>query len=418
MENLLLLIANNKFITIAVFSAVVVFTLFIRRIYKSYKYHLKALKALGFYQDEIVEIQNKKTGLKTQRVNSKIKVYWKGSMLIFSQYNLAYSVKDFERLKPNLEGLFNISINRISYKKQWFSSQPKIILNAEQLPKKILISQRPKLNIGQIFLGIDIFKKPVILDTIKKFENTLLILAPKGSGKSILINSIIIAFFDTLIKLRKGNSYELIVADNKGTDFIGVIEKYKGSYYQPFDLQSLKNLVSKLKTHKHQIEITLKKLKERKISPRHWDELRDKNFDFDIPPKLFIILDEMKGYFGSGKQAPKLSKPPTHEELELLEHYNLIQEFGRLINYFAEQCRSTGIIIICASQSPNKTDYDYPDFINFPILVLGQANAQQSQQLLGNSSLNDNTLTRGVFIIRDEYEQRKFLSPLSINIKD
>jgi hypothetical protein len=32
---------------------------------------------------------------------------------------------------------------------------------------------------------------------------------------------------------------------------------------------------------------------------------------------------------------------------------------------------STGLILICASQSPNKGDYDYPDFINFNNLESG-----------------------------------------------
>ncbi len=125
----------------------------------------------------------------------------------------------------------------------------------------------------------------------------------------------------------------------------------------------------------------------------------------------------MKAYFGSGKSAPKLSKDPTADELARKEKYDLTQEFGHLVNFFAEQCRSTGIVLICASQSPNKSDYDYPDFINFPILIASQTNAQQSIQLIGDTSLNDNTLTRGKFVIRDEIGTRRFLAPLSIKIK-
>ena len=129
-------------------------------------------------------------------------------------------------------------------------------------------------------------------------------------------------------------------------------------------------------------------------------------------------MDEFKGYFGSGKPVPKLSKEPTEDELERKEKYDLTQELGHLTNFFAEQCRSTGVIIICASQSPNKGDYDFPSFTNFPIMVLGQANQQQSIQLIGDTSLNDNTLTRGKFVIRDELGTRRFLAPLSIEIKE
>lgn len=387
-------------------------------IYRSRKYHLKELKALGFYQDETREFHNEKTGLKERRVSSRIKVYWKGNKLIFSKYNRGYGLKDFENLRSNLETLFNKKIELISHQKQLFSSQPKIILHTEAFPKRFLISQRPKLKVGQLFLGIDALVRFVILETIEHFENTLLILAPKGSGKSVLILGIVISFFETLYEFGRQEEYELIIADNKGTDFIGVVERFKGSYYQPFSLDDLRALVGRLKQYKAEIEATLAFLKVNKISPRHWDEIRSGKISHPVPPKLFLIMDEMKAYFGSGKQVPKLPKEPTAEELERKEKYDLTQELGHLINFFAEQCRSTGIILICASQSPNKSDYDFPDFINFNILVLGQTNQQQSIQLIEDNSLNDNTLTRGKFVIRDEIGTRRFLAPLSIQIKD
>ncbi len=388
------------------------------KIYKSRKYHLKELKALGLYQDEIKEFKNEKTGLKDRRVSSRIKVYWQKNKLIFSRYNRAFGLSDFERIRPNLETLFDKKIELISFKKQWFSSQPKIIIYTEVFPKSFLISQRPKLKVGQIFLGIDALSKFVILEAIENFENTLLVLAPKGSGKSVLLNGIIHSFFDTLSEHNSMAEYELIIADNKGTDFIGAVDKFKGSYYQPFNLDDLKELVGRLKRQKEQIEATLSFLKANRISPRHWDEIRNGKIGFPVPPKLFLVFDEMKAYFGSGKQTPKLPKEPTVEELNRKEKYELLQELGYLTNFFAEQCRSTGIILICASQSPNKSDYDYPDFINFPVMVLGQANQQQSVQLIGDSSLNDNSLTRGKFVVRDEIGTRRFLAPLSIDIKE
>jgi hypothetical protein len=41
------------------------------KIYKNRKYHLKDLKALGFYQDETKEFRNEKTGLKEMRKFSR-----------------------------------------------------------------------------------------------------------------------------------------------------------------------------------------------------------------------------------------------------------------------------------------------------------------------------------------------------------
>ncbi len=387
-------------------------------LYINRKYHLKELKALGLYQDNTREFKNEKTGLRERRVSSKIKVYWKKNKLIFAKYNRAYGVDDFEKLRSKIQTLFGKKIELITHEKQWLSSQPRIILHTEAFPEKYLLSQRPMLNVGQIFLGLDALGRTVILEAIKNFENTLLILAPKGSGKSVLINGIISSFFETLQENRKLQDYQLIVCDNKGTDFIAVVERFKGSYYQPFNLDDLRELVGRLRAYKQQIEATLAYLKANKISPRSWDEIRGGKINFPVPPKIFLVMDEMKAYFGSGKQAPKLSKEPSEDELRRKEHYDLIQEFGHLTNFFAEQCRSTGLVLVCASQSPNKSDYDYPDFINFPVMVLGQANAQQSIQLIGDTSLNDNTLTRGKFVIRDEIGVRRFISPLSIEIRE
>lgn len=390
---------------------------FFYQVYRSRKYHLKELKALGLYQDNTRETMNERTGLKEQRVSSKIRVYWQSNKLIFSKYNRAFGVKNFEALKPNLETLFGKKIELITFEKNWLSTQPKIILHTEAFPEKFLMSQIPELTVGQIFIGITALKDFIILEAIKHFENSLLIIGPKGSGKSVLINSIIRSFFQTLKKQNRLGEYQLIIADNKGTDFIAVADEFNGSYYQPFNLNDLRELVGRLRQHKVEIETTLEFLKKNKISPRHWDELRTEDTMFYIPPKLVLVLDELKGYFGSGKSAPKLSKEPTQDELIRKEKWDLIQEFGGLVNFFAEQCRSTGIILICATQSPNKSDYDYPDFINFPILIASQTNSQQSIQLIGDTSLNDNSLTRGKFVIRSETGTTRFLSPLSINIK-
>lgn len=403
-------------IATAVAGATLLFQLY--RIYVGRKYHLKELKALGLYQDNTKEFKNENTGLRERRVSSKIKVYWKKNKLIFVKYNRAYGIDDFEKIRSKLQMLFGKKFELITHEKQWFSSQPRIILHAETFPEKYLISQRPKLNVGQIFLGLDALGKAVILEAIKNFENTLLVLAPKGGGKSVLINGVISSFFETLQENRKLQDYQLIVCDNKGTDFIGVVERFKGSYYQPFNPNDLRELIGRLRAYKQQIETTLVYLKANKISPRSWDEIRGGKIDCPVPSKIFLVMDEMKAYFGSGKQAPKLPKEPSEEELWRKEQYDLIQEFGHLTNFFAEQCRSTGLVLVCASQSPNKSDYDYPDFINFPVMVLGQTNAQQSIQLIGDTGLNDNTLTRGKFVIRDEIGIRRFIAPLSIEIKE
>jgi hypothetical protein len=411
-------ILKHKEALIAVFSVVGATLFYISyQIYRSRKYHLKELKALGLYQDETQEVMNEKTGLKEQRISSNLKVYWKGNKLIFSKYNRAFGIKNFENLKSNFETLFGKKIELITHENQWWSSQPKIILHTEAFPKNYLLEQRPKLNVGQLFLGVDALNRPVILETIKEHTNTVVCFAPKGSGKSVLINGMLTSFFETLEENGRLDEYELIIADNKGTDFIEVADRFKGSYYQPFNLKDLRELVGRLRQYKEEIERTLIFLRENKISVAHWDELRTKDTKFYVPKKLVWVIDEGKSIFGSGRSAPKLSKEPTEEELARKEKYDLTQECGMLLDYFAQSGRSTGLLLIFASQSPNKSDYDYPDFLNFPVMVLGQTNAQQSIQLIGDTSLNDNTLTRGKFVIRDEIGVRRFLAPLSIKIK-
>lgn len=86
---------------------------FFYQIYRSRKYHLKELKALGFYQDNTRETMNERTGLKERRVSSKIRVYWQSNKLVFSKYNRALGVKNFEALKPNLESFNSYSVGLI-----------------------------------------------------------------------------------------------------------------------------------------------------------------------------------------------------------------------------------------------------------------------------------------------------------------
>lgn len=410
-----LMVHKEALITvIAVVGATLLYLM--RKLYQSRKYHLKELKALGLYQENTKDVMNEKTGLKERRISSKIKVRWNGNKLVFLKYNRAYGIKNFENLRPNLETLFGKKIELITHENQWWSSQPRIILHTEAFPKKFLLSQRPKLNVGQLFLGMDALNRPVILETIKDHTNTLICFAPKGSGKSVLINGMLTSFFETLEEHGRLDEYELIIADNKGTDFIEVADRFKGSYYQPFNLHDLRELVGRLRQYKEEIESTLTYLRANKISVPHWDLLRTKDAKFYIPKKLVWVIDEGKSIFGSGRSAPKLSKEPTADELARLEKHSLTQECGSLLDYFAQSGRSTGLLLIFASQSPNKSDYDYPDLLNFPVMVLGQCNAQQSIQLIGDTSLNDNTLTKGKFVIRDEVGTRRFLAPLSINI--
>lgn len=76
MNSLLIELLKNKeaFITLLGVVGATLLYIFVK-IYKARKYHLKDLKALGFYQDETKEVRNEKTGLKERRISSKIKIY-------------------------------------------------------------------------------------------------------------------------------------------------------------------------------------------------------------------------------------------------------------------------------------------------------------------------------------------------------
>ena len=107
---------KEALITIKLLIGATLLIFYIRKIYLSKKYHLKELKALGFYQENTKEIKNEKTGLKDKRVSSSIKVYWSKNLLVFKKYNRAFGIADFEAKKGNLETLFNTKIELISSK--------------------------------------------------------------------------------------------------------------------------------------------------------------------------------------------------------------------------------------------------------------------------------------------------------------
>jgi hypothetical protein len=310
-----------------------------------------------------------------------------------------------------------VKIDLITVEPQFFSSQPKIILHCETFPEKYYLEEMPRLEYGQLFLGFDSPKEPVILEAFKEFENSLLIFGGKNSGKSTLINSIGLSFHKTLKDLKKENEYFFVIVDNKGSDYHELAEATSAIYLQPFRLDHLRQIVSVLEEYKKYILEIRTILNDLKLSPRHWDDLKNVE-QIKLKPKLFLICDEMRAYWSSERKTIKLSKEASPEEIEEKEKVDLQNKFGRLFDFLADEARACGVILIGASQSPLKTDYDYPSsFINFPTLVLGQTSQQVSNQLIGDNSLNDTTLTRGTFVIKDQFGARKFKAPLPNSFK-
>lgn len=385
---------------------------FTASVFRKIKYHYKELRELGFFQESKKTFSDPKGVIREKTVKAKIKVYWKGNKLIFSKYNLSFSKKDFEARKENLEHLFSKKIEEISTEKPFlFWQQKRIILHTEAFKDVLPFSECPKLKVGQIWLGKDGLSRDVVIDTIKDFQSTLLIVSHKGSGKSVLIRTIVKSFFKSLKETGRLEEYQLIFIDAKMTDFLDLIEEYQAKTFNPVFSEELKECVDFLSENKTRVDEYRRYLQTEKISLRHWDEA--KGLDISEPPKkLLIVIDEAKQFLAV-RESLKITKDSSEDEKALKERYDLEKKLAFLINNIAEIQRPTGNILLISSQDSRATTYAF-DFTNFKTMILGQQNQAQSHALTGSNIAEDKTLRNGKFIFVGDGEVKKIQAPLCL----
>lgn len=391
------------------------FFVFGRRIYLSQKYRLKALRALGFYQETRRQFADPKTGVIKERVvKSKIKVRWSRNRLEFSKYNIAFSLADFERLRPNLELLFGRKFEAISSERRWIPFlQPKIVLFAESFVSTLTVNECPPLEPGQAWLGKTGLGEHLILDIINKFQFSLGIFSQAGGGKGNAIASFIVSFFEAWLKKFGKHPYEFIVLDAKGTDYLSLLKKYEGQTYNPIFVDELKEAVQRLELYTSEVNEYRRYLAQCGVSVAHWFEIAEHYPELKTIPRPIVLVVDEASQFLAPRPSIKITKDSTDDERLLKERYDLEARLAFLIDSILQLFRSSGAVVLISTQASREGDLTI-DRTNIRTLLLGQQNATQSRLLTGSDVATDSTLVRGKFIFVGDGVVKKIQVPFAL----
>jgi hypothetical protein len=364
--------------------------------------HHDDLREIGLFRQKFKTSHSPTGQLQKILVSEFIQVEKQDNYYAFKKYNKKFCVDDFERLRPNLEHIFNIEISLINSLHQKYG-QPEVRVYFNAYPEVLEMDSMPNLSPWQIWFGLNGLKENIIIDTKNDFKNCWLILSPKGGGKSILIRGIIHSFF----KKFPTKIHDLIIIDGKGTDFIDFKKKHGAKIYDPTDLNQFRSIVNLLENYIKELDQFRLLLQEKEIQVNHWNDL---DGIIETPTPLFIVFDEFSDYCSKPSNPIKETKEMTLDQREQLERQKLIIKISGQLNKLAKLYRPTGTILIGSSQDSRSTQY-LLDFTNFKDMILSRQNQTQSTALCGDSKIaTSGDLRDGRFIYVSE-KVEKFQAP-------
>lgn len=379
--------------------------------YKKIKKRIKDLEALGLAKEKVLYIKNQADGSLNKKVIKRIlKLSIKAKTITFTTYNPSFGLQDFENLKDKFETIYNIKIDGFSSEKAfWFWQQKKIIIHYNSFIT-YSIKEIPQISKDEMFCGVNSKNEPCTLDTVGDYENTVIILGPKNSGKSILTRTILYSFFKDF-----RNNHKFILVDFKlGNDYFDLLKNFNGELINPSTIKGLNRIIEILEENKKSFEAFLNKIADKKIQLKHFNLAH--LHGLKQPQKYFFVFDECKQYLADLKEI-KVSKESSEIEIEEYEKYLLKKKLAVLIDNFTDTQRLSGSVMILASQDSRSTAYSF-NFTNFKTMFLGQQNKAQSMALTGSSIAEDKDLKQGKFIAIANGKIEKIQTPLFLKIED
>ncbi len=388
-------------ILIALLFGVGLLVFFYRKIKKHFRFRLKHLKELGIFFEKRKWFTEPNTkAIREKVISSTLGIHQEQNNIVFTRYNPAMAIPDFERLKPNLEHILGIKIEHISSQRSrlpW--RQAKIILHTESFKKSLSMSLCPTgLEPGQYWIGKTAIGEDLILD-LRNGDFSLGIFSLAGGGKGNSIMAVASSFLDTWVSATGSHFYRALILDAKGTDFHGLIKKYPGTKsLNPIFLDELREAVLTLENYKREIDEYRKYLADNGITISHWLKIKNKYPDLKpIPQPMLLICDELSQYM-TPRPSIRITKDSTDEQIKLKEQYELEEKLANLINSILQLFRSSGVFVILSNQTlkVEELTLQRTNIINF---LLGRNSAQMSRLLVGDEkTLTDTTLKSGRFI--------------------
>ena len=271
------------------------------------------------------------------------------------------------------------------------------------------------LALGEMWLGLDVTLKAITLDTIGKFQFVLGIFSQTGGGKGNLISGAVKSLLGTWIKKTGSHPYNFLILDAKGTDYFRILEEFNGKTLNPIHFDELTEAVETLKAYVDEVNNYRRYLSENRVSVSHWFQIKDRFPQLKpIPRPLLLLCDETTQYL-QPRPSIKITKESTEAQKQLKAKYDLEEELAFLVNTILQLFRSSGVVVIVATQASREGDLNL-DRTNIKNLCIGQQNSVMSRALTGSDIAEDSTLVRGRFIFSGDGQVARIQSPWVLDV--
>lgn len=288
--------------------------------------------------------------------------------------SLQKTSEDFQNDLKFLEEHFEIKIAAIEKIKYGvFGRKSSLTIYLDQFPEKLDWSKScPPLNPYEVYLGIDSFKRPVVVNM--REESTFYLNGSPGSGKTFGIYSFIASF------QKSAPQTKFLIASTKVDQDFGAYRANENvELFDPNETDQLSELLVACEKIKTEIVIRSKFLATKQL--RH-------AADWAPYHPIVIILDEARQY---------LSKDSVKSNEARLA---LVKQLIVTVDSIVRQSRSAGIVVLLASQGDTIDELDISLRLLHNLLCSRTGTVQQSRNLFQSDIAYDTSLRSGKFILK------------------
>jgi hypothetical protein len=348
---------------------------------------------------KVLKEQKNKDGTTTTKISKLIlpKIKWlkPNSSL---QLTLASTNITEELLKNSLEQLSAYYLKGTYFEEVERVNNNSFILKASTLPSKVPFEEchPSKLKPMHIFAGITSKNVDYIIDT--QSTAATYIQGPPGSGKSVLIQSMIESICRSV-----NHDITIIAATTKPNDFffLSHLSRYDSVVIDMNTSEGYTQLANEFA----EVDKTANKIQEIVNSEKILDPSLHKGetlrqMGHTLPKRRVYILDECADYL-------KVERADSDEEKE--QKLKVIKATKEHIRRTARYC---SIPIICAAQVDLESDLDL-NMKQFHLRIASNTNSAMSHALTGDSKLLvDKSFTKGKFAVKTETGLKIIKAPL------
>lgn len=284
------------------------------------------------------------------------------------------TLEDFQADLRFLEEHFDIKIAAVEKRKRGFlKKRSSLTIFLDHFPENLNWSQScPSLAPYEVYLGVDSFKKSVVINM--REESTFYLSGSPGSGKTFGIYAFIASFQQSA----PGTKF-LIASTKVDQDFGDYRSNENFELFDPNETDQLSALLIACEKIKTEISNRSKFLATKGL--RH-------AADWALYSPVVIVLDEARQYLS--KESAK-SNDARHA---------LVKQLIVTVDSIIRQSRAAGIIVLIASQGDTIDELDISLRLLHNLLSSRTGTIQQSRNLFQSDIAYDTSLRSGKFILK------------------